>query len=53
MFVFCERRPKGVSWVRARQGPETRHLMDVQLQVLLDRAEEHECLEYSALDELV
>ena len=27
--------------------------MDVQLQALLDRAEEHECLEYSALDELV
>ena len=27
--------------------------MDAQLQALLDRAEEHECLEYSALDEIV
>jgi hypothetical protein len=27
--------------------------MDPQLHALLDRAEEHECLEYSALDDLV
>jgi hypothetical protein len=27
--------------------------MDAQLLALLDRAEEHECLEYSALNELV